>query len=240
MGTDQAMLRIGTWNTQWAEPGNPVGNAVRRDLAGPKCDILCVTEGCENLVPDNRNILDAGPERSSDISAERRKVLLWSKQPWCNVDEIRCEEHLKGRFVAGITQTPLGPLTVIGVCIPYRFSRQKVGHKQWKDHEAWLREFERLPHRQFTERTVILGDFNQRIPRKWQPQQVYASLLHAFEGFLIPTAGDVAGVPSLVIDHIAHTPDMALVGDIGLWPIRVVDNKPISDHIGVWGDFVLS
>ena len=48
-----------------------------------------------------------------------------------------------GRFVSGVTRTPLGEVTVVGICIPwfgcrteaYRASERKA---RWQDHEAFL------------------------------------------------------------------------------------------------------
>ena len=57
--------------------------------------------------------------------------------------------------------------------------------------------------------------FQSAGPRRSQPKEVYAALLHAFEGFSFTTAGELEGAPGRVIDHIAHTPDMALAGGIG-------------------------
>lgn len=118
----------------------------------------------------------------------------------------------------------------------------KDGHrhgKRWKDHEDWLAGFEKLPYRCAPVRTVVLGDFNQRIPWTWGKRQAHEALLQAFRGYTISTKGDLPGAPHRAIDHIAHTPDLALDGDIGLWPKRQERYKPISDHFGVRGDFVL-
>ena len=46
-----------------------------------------------------------------------RKVLLWSREPWENVDG-GIDSMPPGRFVSGVTRTPLG-----ACCIPYRDAR---------------------------------------------------------------------------------------------------------------------
>ena len=243
MVNDQQIFRIGTWNVDWAKPGTPVGNAVQGDLAEPGCNILCVTEGCAELLPADGHVICAGedwgyrPKRK-----ECRKVLLWSEESWTNPDRVGSEALPPGRFVAGMTQTAIGPLTVVGVCIPWHDAHVRTGRKDretWQDHQTWLAAFERLPYRKATERTVVLGDFNQRIPWTWGKKRAHQALLKAFEGFKIATTGDIAEAPGRSIDHIAHTPDMALVGKIGIWPERSVDNRALSDHFGVWGDYIL-
>lgn len=57
-------------------------------------------------------------------------------------------------------------------------------------------------------RTVALEDFDQRIPRTWVPYKVYRALLRAIDGLEMATAGNLARVPVLSIDHIAHTPGL--------------------------------
>ncbi len=95
--------------------------------------------------------------------------------------------------------------------------------------------FEKLRYRIAKSKTIVLGDFNQRIPRKWAPKRLHEALLRAFDGFEFATAGELAGVPQLVIDHIAHTPDLTLRG-IRNWPKRNAQDESLSDHFGVWGE----
>ena len=237
------MPRIGTWNTEWAKLGTARGNRVSAALAEPDCDVLCATEGYAEILPSGGYVIDAGPDWGYRLTEGRRKVLLWSKRPWSVVDPAGSEELPSGRLVAGVTQTGLGSLTVIGVCIPWRDAHVRTGRKDrdpWQDHESWLSGFETLPYRRATERTVVLGDFNQRIPRRWQPKRVYEALLRAFDGLTVATTGESSGAPGRSIDHIAHTYELAPFGHIGLWPKRSARDETLSDHFGVWADFVLS
>ena len=236
--SDPPTIRIGTWNINWAKPGSIRGNIISDKLAATDCDVLCVTEGFAGIFPDRGHVIDAGPKWGFPIVEGRRKVLLWSKQRWTHVDSIGSEELPSGRFVAGVTQTSSGsPLTVVGVCIPWIGAHVRFGHKNrkpWQDHEAWLAGFERLRCRIPASRTVVLGDFNQTIPRTRAPKRVYEALLRAFEGFKIATAGELEGAPYLLIDHIAQTPDLTLSG-IEIWPKRSAEDKFLSDHFGLWG-----
>ena len=70
--------------------------------------------------------------------AGRRKVLVWSKRPWSAVDMGISGALPGGRLVAGITLTALGPLTVVGVCVPWRDAHVRSGGRersQWQEHE---------------------------------------------------------------------------------------------------------
>ena len=242
MSDRQPVLRIGTWNINWAKPGTERGICVAKRLAAPGCDVLCVTEGYAGILPSEGYLIDAGPDWGYIAAEGHRKVLLWSKRPWSAVDPLGSDALPGGRFVAGTTETKLGPLSVAGICIPWRDAHVRTGRKDrtaWQDHEAWLSAFANLTWRQTRDRTVVLGDFNQWVPRWRQPDRVYRAMRDAFSGFCFATAGELAGTSERSIDHIAHTPDLALTGNIRLWP-KHGTRFNLSDHnVGVWGDFVL-
>ena len=161
------MVRVGIWNTNWARPGTVRGRRVKAQLAGPGCDVLCVTQGYEWVLPAGGHVIDSGIVFAYPGAERRRCVLLWSLKPWVAVD-TSAAERLPGRgFVAGCTRTDLGPMLVVGVRIPWGGVRGSRGHedpRRWRDHERWQAEFEGLRYRHCTQTTVVLGDFSRRIP----------------------------------------------------------------------------
>lgn len=241
--TTQSTVRVGTWNTEWAVPSQAKGDRVRTALTSPDCDVLCVTEGLRNVLPAGGRIVDAGTDWGYSVpNMDRRKVLLWSRNPWTQVDSVGSRDLPGGRFVKGVTETPIGRMTVVGVCIPWdgaHVSSGRKDRKRWEDHRAWLEAFERLPWRLTTDRMIVLGDFNQRIPRRRAPMAAYEALRRAFVGLEITTGGDVPDAPGL-IDHIAHTKDLRRTSPIGVWPKRQRRGEPLPDHFGVWADFSLA
>ena len=81
------------------------------------------------------------------------------------------------------------------------------------------------------EKTIVLGDYNQRIPRKWSPKNVYEKLLATFEpNFTVSTTGIIQEMDKQEIDHFAKT------HDVDVKSIRVINNKlgllQLSDHFG--------
>ena len=238
------MIHIGTWNSKWAKPGTAKGGRVANLLTEPDCDILCVTEGYAKILPEGGHTIDAGPCWGCPILEGQRKVLLWSKRQWSEVDYDKTGRPLGGRFVTGITETEAGPLQVVGVCIPWHGAHVNYCQKDskyWQEHERWLAAFETLRYRWARARTVVLGDYNQRIPRNGKgapPVRTHELLLRAFDGFEIATDGELANAPApgRAIDHIAHTPDLALVGDIEFWPKNDNDGE-LSDHFGIRANF---
>ena len=266
-------VRVGTWNVELAKPGTPKGKRVEPILAAPNCDVLCVTEvGDAGLLPADGHVIDAGTDWGPELpkcSPGLRKVLLWSKHPWTPVLDPGQRDLPGGRLVAGVTKTPVGPLTVVGVCIPWDGANVKGGRKnrhRWQDHRDWLSGFGRLVYAGAQSRTIVLGDFNQKVPRTWAPVDVHGELMRAFKGLRIATTGffqspfsaddsggpwqaslsDVAsGEQSLqLIDHIAHSTDLVLADvavdrRVGVFPKRVKRGGGLPDHFGVWADFTL-
>lgn len=239
--SDSSAIRIGTWNTRWAKPSSIGGKIISKELAASDCDVLCVTEGRAGILPDGGHVIDAGKDWGYPTYEGRRKVLLWSRYPWTpHVDAVGSVDLPSGRFVAGSTETLSGTcLTVVGVCIPWSGAHVTSGRKDrtsWQDHEAWLKGFEKLCSRIPVSRTIVLGDFNQGIPKKkWVPHETHNVLLRTFERFQFATQGELSGGRTL-IDHIAHTPDLTR-GSIGVWDKKTADGKCLSDHFGVWCDF---
>ncbi len=264
-------VRAGTWNTEFAAPKSAKATRIRPILRAPKCHVLCVTEGYGELLPSDGHVIDGGKDWGYPIKPGRRKVLLWSERPWRKVE--LGPESMSGRFVAGVTETPIGELTIAGVCIPWFDAHVRTGRrnrKRWDVHVDWLAGLESLSYGTGS-RTIVLGDFNQRIPHSWVPpwvpHDVHAALLRAFDGLQVATTGffpwekrDVraAGSPQSglwhaalgdgtkqqdqLIDHIAHSEDLAVVEPlepIGIFPKRT-PYEYLSDHIGVWTDFRLA
>ena len=115
-------VRVGTWNVQWATPGSKKAPLLTEVLAAPDCDILAVTEGDAGILPKGGHVIDAGTDWGYPLpkaSPGRRKVLLWSRQPWTPVFDALQDALPGGRLVAGVTETPVGKVTVVGVCIPW-------------------------------------------------------------------------------------------------------------------------
>jgi hypothetical protein len=78
----------------------------------------------------------------------------------------------------------------------------------------------------------VVGDYNQFLPRVWTPNAIHARLEAAFEGWVIATAGKIPGMGRAVLDHLAHTPDLAARRVEG-WEGVDEGGKRLSDHAHV-------
>ena len=198
-------ITVGTWNAEWATPNTKAGPRIAEIIQQTLPDIFVLTEGCADLLPKSGFIIDGGTNWGYTPRDERnRKVLAWSKHPWSSVDQIGHPGLPPGRFVAGNTQTDIGEIRVIGVCIPWQSAHTTTGNKNrkhWEDHKTYLTHLAPLITSQGTP-LIVAGDFNQRIPKARQPQQIYEALIDSFKTLSMAT---IQNAEPPLIDHISHS-----------------------------------
>lgn len=223
-------MRIATWNTKWAGPTH--GPTIAGDLVATKADVIVGTEVLVDLLPSYEHVVDAGTGWGYELpDGRRRKVAMWSANPWTDVTTFDDPAAPGGRLIAATTETDVGPIRVVGVCIPWRDANVATGRRDresWEDHLAFLRA---LPSTMLEQPlpVVVVGDFNQRIPQGSQPRRVFDALSEALAGLGVPTAGETDH--GQLIDHVAHSPELSSsVTDI-ICPSR--DGVTLSDHHGV-------
>lgn len=165
---------------------------------------------------------------------DERTVLLWSAN---ELEPVEFDSPIEQRrFVAARTETPVGKLLILAVCIPWHMAEvtyhEGTKHRPWELHLSYLTHLRELL-RGLDEPFVVAGDFNQRVPRQRGGNRAAATALaETFDGLDVLTAGIPDGCARPGIDHIAISP--GLVGTrVGGWP-NVVDGNRLSDHDGVW------
>ncbi|GAB4066115.1 endonuclease/exonuclease/phosphatase family protein [Ancylobacter sonchi] len=233
---DDGELGVLLWNVAWRRPASPAGAVIRDLLARHAPDIACLTETSLDL-PVGGHVIASDPYYGMPMKPGRRKVLLWSRHPWEQVDALGHPDLPSGRFVRGVTATPLGRLAVIGVCIPWSMAHVGNGRRDrapWEDHRRYLRALGHwLAEQPPQADTLLLGDFNQAIPRRRAPRDVATTLAEALGPTLeVATAGEIAGLERPSIDHLATTADLATRG-IAALPNALADGGRISDHTGL-------
>ncbi len=197
-------------------------------------DVICFTEVVRNLIPEGYRI-EADPDYGYSHHGERRKVILWSKNPWTEVDAIGDDEMPTGRFAKGMT----GGICFVGVCIPWRDANVNGGRRDripWQDHLAYCRGLGRLLDRYSADETptCVLGDYNQRIPRVSQPIKVAKALVDAIPAdFRIVTEGMKDSDGKDIIDHITVSQGLS-VSMTRIVPRYASDGTRLSDHVGVY------
>ncbi len=161
-------MRIAAWNSEWAPPRSRRGRAIAAHLEELGGDLICLTEGKADLLPRDGHVIDSDPDYGYPIEEGRRKVLLWSRTPWREVDRVGDPALPSGRFVSGIADTPIGPIRALGMCIPWSMAHVTSGRRDrspWEDHLAYLGGLRQILAMSSREPAIVVaGDFNQRIP----------------------------------------------------------------------------
>ena len=242
-------MRILNWNAQADRHrvGSDKLRKIKERVASYDADIICLTEAYPEAMPDGERTI------KSELSAwgwpeERggRKVVLWSRFGWSNVDTLGSPDMPPGRFVKAATSADYEQWTIIGMCIPYAHYRN---HAKWGNQRKsfWggaceyldaLREEalprlseEFLPYSKEPRRTILLGDFNMQIPPfnyPYKRSEVNQKRKATFDGWLIPTAG----ISRHFIDHIALSSELR-VSSLQYISRFDSDDSQLSDHSGV-------
>ena len=238
-------MKVVNWNVQWATPGSVRSPNILCRIAERSPEIVCLTEtDCRLLSAWDGHSIAAISDWGKVAATNRRKVLLWSKREWTNVDDFGSADLPPGRFISAMTETSVGPVTVIGVCIPYHNANVNGGAKNrvtWQDHKTYLDSLSSILKSQSPGPLIVMGDFNQQIGQRRNPypplsQPVRCALQETMQagrppGLTIATAG--LGLRGRrAIDHIA------ISGDLVAESLATVDNvtqegRILSDHFGV-------
>ena len=235
-------MKLVNWNVNWATPSARSKRTpeIRRRIEQRGPDVLCLTEAYTKTWIQEGHTICCQPDYGYPIKEGRRKVLLWSKEPWEEVDDMGIDSLPPRRFVSSITRTSVGDVTVIGVCIPWRNSRAEArrGPERkalWEDHKQYLEGLTHVLERAPAKRLIVVGDFNHRIGqvRYAPPPDVRAALQSAMPPHMTIVTSTLSFQGRRCIDHIAISDDLAIES------LEVISNKDgdreLSDgcHFGV-------
>ena len=235
-------LRLVNWNVQWATPRSPRTPEILRRIDHHSAEVVCLTEAHAGLLSREGYAICSQADSGYGIREGRRKVVLWSMQPWERVDDLGVDSLPPGRFVSGVTQTSLGDLTVVGVCIPWFGSRTEAGREpaklRWEDHERYLDGLAHVLGRVSAQQLIVMGDFNQIIgPGSRAGRERQLALQRAFPASMTIATSALGYEGRRSIDHIA------LSGDLVVESLDVISNiddgRKLSDHFGVVADLSL-
>ena len=236
-------LRVATWNVRWATPRSRRTPEILHRIAGWDPEVLCLTETHDELRAPVGCVARSRPDHGYPIREHRRKVMLWSREPWEHVDDAGLTSMPPGRYVSGVTRTSLGPVTVIGVCIPWFGSRTEASRgpgrrRRWEDHKRYLAGLTAILRRETSKRLIVMGDFNQVVgPGGRAPARTRSALRECFSSEIAIATGHVTFQGRKSIHHIALSEDLAVER------VDVISNmlaeRELSDHFGVVADLSL-
>ena len=234
-------MRVVTWNTEWRKTASADASIIRTRLAALAPDIVCLTETQIDFLDEWDGFTVCGTDDwGGPTHGTRREVLLWSKHPWRNIDTTGSPNLPPGRFARATTDTSAGEIEAIGVVIPYHMSNVTTGTRNrslWELHKLYLDALPAITS-SLPRASIVLGDFNQRIPSTWVPRDLRHRLCKAMSGMEIATTGVIQPIGKAAIDHVA-------IGS-GFFAnhVQSISNlngaRSISDHFGVCVDLRVS
>ena len=230
-------LNVLTWNVEWAGPRSRHATEIRDRISAHTPEIVCLTEANIALLTGPGHTIFSQPDSGYKVNPKRRKVLLWSREPWDEVDATGIDSLPPGRFIAGVTQTSLGKVKVVGVCIPWFGSRTEARRgneqrKQWQDHEDYLAGLTEYLRHSSAKRQIVMGDFNQIIGLGSRaPDTLQSKLQTAFPPAMRIATSEISYQERKTIDHIAVSDDWAVESMDVISNIH--DGKCLSDHFGI-------
>ena len=233
-------MKAVTWNVEWATPRSWRTTEMLSRIDRHAPEVVCLTETDVGLLSKRGYTICSQPDAGYGIKINRRKIILWSREPWYEVDDAGLDSMPPGRFVAGVTRTSLGKLTVIGVCIPWFGSRTEARRKserkmRWEDHEQYLAGLTEVLVRAPAKRLIVMGDFNQAIGTSSRARpELRMALKKAFPESMEIATSELAFQGRRSIDHIALSDDW-VVGSLDVIS-NIYEERKLSDHFGVVAD----
>ena len=232
-------MRVVNWNVEWATPRSwSRRDEILRRIRSGSPEVVCLTETHKRLLCRDGYAICSRADAGYGSKEFRRKVVLWSKQPWERVDDHRHCSLPPGRFVSGVTRTSLGEVTVIGVCIPWRNSRTEKrrgekGKKPWEDHDDYIEGLTKVLAAESARPLIVLGDFNQMIgPESRAGHERQQALLGAFPAGVSIATATLTFNGRKGVDHIALSDDLRVIKPVAAIS-NVHEGRNLSDHFGV-------
>ena len=221
---------IATWNAEWISGRSGRFQSALDRIAELDADILVLTEASLDLIPEHGYTALGGADRGYPKDENRRKVILWSKWQIEDVDDRSVQPP--GRHVGATISTPLGPVRVHAVCVPWRDAHVSTGRRDatpWSEHLDFLESLRGVLNSEHDDPalgsvpTVLAGDFNQRDGANSYGSDATRSAWSE----LLSEAGLKEVSPSDIIDRIALSAGLQASDPITL------DPDGISDHHAV-------
>ncbi len=230
-------LTLATWNVEWATPTKR--DVIRERIAGWNADILVVTEGDHGVLPLGGHAADAGTDWGyRNTKPGWRKATLWSRWPLSQLTTTVPPGVRTGRLVDAVVQSPHGPIRVLAVCIPWRDAHVRTGinrhGERWREHRNFVAHLGRLVADNPADMPlVVMGDFNQRLPRTRQPHAVHEQLVAALAPLRVITDG-ATPLPGLTRQEVDHIAVSAHFTADRVWGVDRRDgDRNLSDHDAV-------
>ncbi len=224
---------MATWNLEWATQGTANWPTIKNQLASVDADVVVLTEMTVGTAEKWPYVIDAGTHPDICVG-DKRKVAIASKLPLRLVDDDVGNPDLPpSNFVAVDVQvSEAQSLRVIGIVV------------RWAERRRYIEHLPAALDANLGPKTIVAGDFNHQHPATSGLALELEDTLKS-RGLSIHTAGThlQLGDERGLIDHIASTSDLRVVGPAIVWPRHDPNyrngTKEVTDHAGSAVDFVI-
>jgi hypothetical protein len=238
-------MRVATWNLQSDKPLTSERAALfLQSMDEIAADVWVVTETWTDYCPLPGYRLVSQSSAAPDLASDRRWTAIWSR-----LDAESCDIRSQAdRMTAGRVILPGDrDLVIVGTVLPWHFDGRwphSEGFRSALEQQSieWSRLSAAIDDGDF----LIAGDFNQSLPH----QRYYGSKQNEFAlnkvmdslGVTCATLGNDPLTNNPRIDHICVRQSRlatSVVSRVGAWPVPSINEKPITDHAGVFADLDL-
>lgn len=234
--SEHLTTRVATWNLERKPPTSTKGAEAIDYVFGLDAEIIVLMEAWITTPTFDGHLAFSEQSTAKRFAPDERIVAVWSKNP---VDPVAYDSPIdRRRFVAGRTETTIGPVLILGVCIPWHMAEAtrwaSTKRKTWELHREFLVHLGDIMN-ELDGPFIVAGDFNQRIPVQKYGNKASAELLaDIFSELELVTAGTLPGGEKPGIDHIAISSHLRAARVQG-WSKDVTGNV-VTDHDGSFVD----
>ena len=84
-------LKVVNWNIEWAKPNSRRTAEILSRIDRHVPEVVCLTETHDRLLSHHGHKVSSQSDYGSPVKEDRRKVMLWSREPWYQVDDMGIE-----------------------------------------------------------------------------------------------------------------------------------------------------
>ena len=81
-------MSLVNWNVRWATPRSVRTPEILRRAGLHSPDVICLTESDKELLSPDGYVIYTQADYGHRLIRNRRKVMLWSREPWDRVDDL--------------------------------------------------------------------------------------------------------------------------------------------------------
>ena len=96
-------LRLVNWNVEWATPRSRCSTEILSRIDEHAPEVICLTEAHIELLSRDGHRMCPQSDYGYPIKEGRRKVLLWSREPWEQIDDVGTDSMPPGRLCLALT-----------------------------------------------------------------------------------------------------------------------------------------